>query len=148
MILDSQVLFSGSQASGASAITGQAITASAASTNIYDTGAAADVGFGNILRFFVSVGAAFNNLTSLDVQLQTSVDAAFTSPVILQDVNVLLAGLTANTKISTPSPTGGFLRYIRFYYVVNGTAPSTGTVIAGLVQDKQDWASVPNELGL
>lgn len=127
MYLDKQTLFSENQA----------ITADAVSTNIYDTGSAKDSGPGYPVEVFVLVKAAFNNLTSLTFSLQTATDAAFTSPVNLQDVTVALAGLTAGAKVSFSVLPEGCLRYLRLNYNVNGTNPSTGAITAGLILDRQ-----------
>ena len=127
MIIDKQTLFSDEQA----------ITADAASTNVYDTGSTADVGPGNPIQVFAQIMEAFNNLTSLDIKLQTSTDEAFSSPITLQTVSMLLAALTAGAKVSLSTLPEGCKRYLRLYYDVTGTDPTTGKITAGLVLDRQ-----------
>jgi hypothetical protein len=70
-ILDRQILFSNEQA----------ITATAASTDVVDLGANRDIGAGEPLYVLVQVMQAFDNLTSLTIALQTSATENFASPV-------------------------------------------------------------------
>lgn len=139
MILDKQALFSNEQA----------ITGDAASTNIIDTGATADVGRGGKLRVAGVVTAAFNTLTSLNIKLQTSVDEAFTSPIDLWTVNKTLAGsgLAAGVDLKLPEVPQGAKRYLRLYYDVVGTDPTTGKILAGIVLDEQQWAALVSNTG-
>lgn len=128
MILDHQNLLSDAQA----------LTGDGASTNIYDTGAAADAGPGAPLKVFMIVDAAFNNLTSLDVSLQCDSASSFGSPKTLYKVNFLLAAIDdAGLKLDLPDVPAGCERYLRLYYDVNGTDPSTGAITAGIVLDDQ-----------
>lgn len=126
MYLDKQQMFSEDQA----------VTASAASTNVLDLGSA-DAGRSG-LEVFARVSEAFNNLTSLGVKLQTATDAAFTTPVDLpaQETD-LLAALTLNKEIIKTKLPHGCLRYVRLYFTVTGTAPTTGKITAGLILDRQ-----------
>lgn len=117
----------------------QAITATAASTDVVDLGLG-DIGKSQDQApwLFVRTVAAFNTLTSLNIKLQTSVDAAFTSPIDLPiNLEVLLASLTANTEQIKARLPIGCKRYIRMYYTVTGSNPSTGTIDAYLVEDVQ-----------
>jgi hypothetical protein len=113
------------------------ITASRASFNVIDTGAA-DLGKTEEMDVFVVVTQAFNNLTSLGIKLQTATDAAFTTPVDLPvSATPLLAALTLNSEQLRVTVPKGCLRYLRLYYTVTGTAPTTGTIRAGLIADRQ-----------
>lgn len=137
MILDNSLVLSDQQA----------ITATAASTNVWDTLAQGtpygwlsaygrDLGEGEEeIPLLVQVIAAFNNLTSLTVSWETSVDAAFTSPVTLATTAAIpLASLVAGYRIPmTRVPRGSFLQFNRLKYTVTGTAPTTGTVTAAIV---------------
>jgi hypothetical protein len=129
MIMDKQQMFSEAQA----------ITATAASANVLDMGSA-DAGKSQPegLSIFAKIDEAFNNLTSLNIKLQTATDAAFSSPVDLPiSATPLLAALTLNSvQLRTPLPIG-CLRFLRLYYTVTGTAPSTGKITAGLVLEQQ-----------
>jgi hypothetical protein len=116
----------------------QAITATAASTNVIDTGDTKDVGKGAPLRIYGRVMEAFNTLTSLTVAIQTATDAAFTSAVTLSSKSIVLANLDAigDLVINDVIPQGA-LRYLRLYYTVVGTDPTTGEITAGIVFDSQ-----------
>lgn len=127
MIIDKQTLLSDEQA----------ITADAASTNVYDTGAAKDAGPGTPIEVFVQVMEAFNNLTSVKFDLQTDTVEAFNSATTLQSVTLLLAALTAGARVSFSVLPEGCERYLRLYYDITGTTPTTGKVTAGLILDRQ-----------
>ncbi len=118
----------------------QAITASAAS-NVVDLGSADAKVQTPFLRaekanVFASVTTAFNNLTSLTVAIQSSTDEAFTSPVTHQSVTVARAELVVGKQFALGGLPQGVNRYVRLYYTVDGSAPSTGKVFAGFTFDK------------
>lgn len=140
MILDNTLVLSDSQA----------ITASAASTNQIDLGAAGttflggtvrrDVGDGTDIPVLVTVTQTFNNLTSLTVALQTDDDAAFGSPqTVATGPAIPLANLTAGSQINWPArlPLGTNERYVRLFYTVTGTAPAAGKITAAVVAGRQ-----------
>lgn len=130
---------------------GQAITADAGSTNIIDLGAAGtpyghaagvrrDIGIGTSIPIILHVTEAFNNLTSLTVSVQVDDDAAFGSPkTVATSAAIPLTSLVAGYKFPFPAeiPEGTDERYLRLYYDVTGTAPSTGKVIAAIVAGRQ-----------
>jgi hypothetical protein len=120
----------------------QAITATAASTDVIDLGSSPrDVGSGEPVTVLVQVTETFNNLTSLTATLQTSSTEAFSVPVQLTAATVALADLTVGRKFSIGAVPRGVLRYIRLAYTVTGSAPSTGKITAGLGADvHQDTA--------
>lgn len=138
MIVDNTLVFSDSQA----------ITATAASTNIIDltaTGTPAgrgaialirDIGMGDAdIEVAVEVTQAFNNLTSLKVSVEVATDAAFTTPVEVASKTYLLAALTLGALLPFPAeiPEGANLRFLRLNFTVVGTAPTTGKVFASVV---------------
>jgi hypothetical protein len=141
MIVDDTLVFSD----------GQAITADASSANIIDLGAAGtayghssavrrDIGIGTEIPVFISVTETFDNLTSMTVSLQVDDDAAFGSPTtIATSAAIPLATLVAGYKFTWPAelPEGVNERYVRLYYDVTGTAPTTGKVFAGVVAGRQ-----------
>lgn len=139
MIFDQTLLFSDAQA----------ITADAASTNIVDTlatgtvyGAAAaltkDIGKGNKLPINIQVVEDFNTLTSLGISIQVATDEAFTSPKTIATQTLALADLVAGKVCSLVAVLpGADLRYLRVFYDVTGTAPTTGRVTAGIVAGVQ-----------
>jgi len=117
----------------------QAITATAASTDVIDLGLG-DIGKSQDQApyLYVKVGAAFNTLTSLNIKLQTSVDEAFSSPIDTDIAKeVVLASLTINSEQIRARLPIGCKRYIRMYYTVTGSNPSTGTISAYLLEDLQ-----------
>lgn len=127
MILDKQTLLSNAQA----------ITADAASENIYNTGSAADAGAGASLKVFAVVDTTFDNLTSMNIILQSHDDDAFGAQRTHWSVPVLLAGLTAGTKLQLPDVPANCQQYLRLYYDVVGTNPSAGAITAGFILEDQ-----------
>lgn len=135
MLFDKQNLFSDAQA----------ITATAASTNVIDFGApqtpkhaanaiTRDIGKGRKPDLRIQVVEAFNTLTSLTVAVQVDNDESFGSPTTVMDMVIPLASLTLG-KVVLPQlvPLGSNERYMRLYYTVTGTAPTLGKITAGFV---------------
>lgn len=141
MILDNTTIYSDSQA----------ITASAASTNIVDLGAAGtafgaaaalprDIGKGMEIPLYVSIMQAFNNLTSLKVSFQSDDDPAFgTANNTVGERTYAASELTLGARLPFPAeiPEGTGGRYTRLFYTVTGTAPTTGKITAGVVAARQ-----------
>ena len=121
MILDAQALFSGTATGANGALVGQGpITATAVSTNTIDlsnmgalTGGR-NIGVGMDVKFYVKSVQAFNNLTSLTVDLISTTDAALSAGIVVeQSYSRTLAQLTADTVQVTgtlPSIAAGRLR--------------------------------------
>lgn len=122
-MLDSQLMFSEKQGP---------ITASAASTNIINLGKDREVAFGNPIPMLIDIKEAFNNCTSVTFAVQTASDEAFTTPVTLVSATVLLADLKKGNRVPIVFMPAGNLGYVRLYYTVTGTAPTTGKVSAYL----------------
>lgn len=140
MILDRSEMFSNAQA----------ITATAASTNVLDTGAtgtvyfaaaalARDLGKGGGVPIAISVVQNFNNLTSLQISYQVATDAAFTTPVtVISSPAYTLAQLNSGINLQpTETPINANLRYHRLNYTVVGTAPTLGQITAGFAMAVQ-----------
>lgn len=142
MIMDRTALFSD----------GQAITATAASTNLIDLGATGtvygassamvrDIGPGNRIPLFVTVTQSFNNLTSLTISIETDDNSSFSSAAtIWTSPAYTLAQLAVAAKqnlLPDSIPLGTNERYLRLKYTVAGTAPSTGKITAGVVAARQ-----------
>ncbi|MFA5965291.1 MAG: Bbp16 family capsid cement protein [Sphingomonas sp.] len=137
MIFDSTSLFSSAQA----------ITASAASSNVIDLGQpgtvfgaaaplARDIGRGEEVPIGLRVVESFNNLTSLTVTVETDDNAGFTSPTaVFTSIAYPLADLASGARHLLPDeiPVGVNERYVRLKYTVAGTAPTTGRITAGIV---------------
>lgn len=119
----------------------QAVTATAVSTNTIDLSQARDVGEGKQLFMVFTVGQVFNNLTSLALNVITSDAANLGTPTVRATQTVLLAGLAAGSQFVVPIPPAVASlgqRYLGASYTVTGTAPSTGTVTADIVETYQD----------
>ncbi|TIT90394.1 MAG: hypothetical protein E5W41_00275 [Mesorhizobium sp.] len=133
MIFDMQTLLSDAQA----------ITATAASTNIIDlgpinSGFARDIGKGKPIPLRIQLVEAFNNLTSLTIALQVDDNSGFASPKTVWSQTVVLADLIAGKVIVPEYITRGTdERYMRLNYTVTGTAPTTGKITAGVVAGAQ-----------
>lgn len=130
----------------------QAITADAASTNIIDLGAAGtafghsaavrrDIGIGTSIPVYVTVTEAFNTLTSLTIIMQVDDDVAFGSAKeVARSQAYPLADIdAAGAKLFWPAsiPEGVDERYVRLYYDVGGSNPSTGKIFASIVAGAQ-----------
>lgn len=133
MIFDQQTLLSDAQA----------ITATAASTNVLDlgpinSGFARDIGKGKQIPLLIQVVEAFNNLTSLAVALQVDDNSGFSSAKTVWTTTLVLADLVAG-KVVIPEyiPRGTDERYLRLNYTVTGTAPTTGKITAGVTMGNQ-----------
>ncbi len=140
MITDRLLTVSGSNNPG-SAISGQAITADAYSTDTIDLSQARDVGEGMSLYMVFTVVQAFNTLTSLDLEVVISANANLSSHTVIAERNVLLAGLTAGAQyvVQLPPQIASLgLRYLGTRYDVNGTDPTQGSILAQIVTDIQD----------
>ncbi|HIG9314661.1 TPA: Bbp16 family capsid cement protein [Klebsiella pneumoniae] len=122
MLLDQQALFSAAQA----------ITATAASTNVIDTGSNKDVGKYGDIPLLIQVVEGFNNLTSLTVTVQTDDNSTFSSAADVLSMTIPLASLVLGYKSPVITLPMKMERYIRLNYTVTGTAPTTGKVTAGI----------------
>lgn len=115
----------------------QAITATAASTDVIDTANPKDYGKGGDVPLAIQVTESFNNLTSLAIAIQTDDNSAFSSPKTLATVTVLAADLVVGYKSPIITLPQGCERFLRINYTVTGTAPTTGRVMAGIVAGVQ-----------
>lgn len=110
------------------------------STNIIDTGAAADVGIGEGMRLVVRVGTAVlaaGGASTVQFVLQTATDAAFSSPVEVQLSGAIAkASLTANTVVYSSRLPQGLLRYLRVVYRIATNDVTAGTADAFIVKDQ------------
>lgn len=127
MILDEQGLFSNKQA----------ITESCVSENVLDMGKR-EVSFGTPVGLFIQIAETFNNLTSLSIKVQTSVEEDFSSSVDLVEQKMLLKELTKGAVSSIKFLPKGNLGFLRLVYTVDGTNPTQGAIIAGVVDGVQE----------
>jgi len=131
MILDKLLMFSEAQA----------VTQSAASTDIIDLGPIAgdfrDIGIGYPIELFaqVDVSATADSDATVQIVLETARTEDFANPhVLVQSDAKSLDVLTAGARITTKVP-GGVQRYLRVNYVVAGGPLTAGKFTAGLVLD-------------
>ena len=127
MILDEQGLFSNKQA----------ITESCVSENVLDMGKR-EVSFGTPVGLFIQIAETFNNLTSLSIKVQTSMEEDFSSNVDLVEQKMLLDELTKGAVSSIKFLPKGNLGFLRLVYTVDGTNPTQGAIIAGIVDGVQE----------
>jgi len=113
----------------------QALTATAVSTNVIDTGVDGNLGVGEAMAVVVSLDVESDDTTDDETYqaiLQSSVDEAFTSPIALSSIDIP-KGSAAGSKFVLPVPADsrGSI-YYRVSYVLAGTTP-TVTVTSFLI---------------
>lgn len=133
---------------------GQAITASAASTNYVDLGALTsipgnpaatptrDLGKGTRIPIVIQVTETFDALTSLKVAIQTDSATNFATALttVLETEAIVLATLVAGYQFNIDFiPPKTIQRYLRLYFTVAGGTPTVGKVFACSTLAKQDW---------
>lgn len=153
MILDNNLLFSDSQA----------ITATAASTNLIDLGPIAtaavsggdtgtrQIGDGFPIFIFVFVEVAFTDSGSdstLTVSVETDDNTSFSSAATVMTLDVLAALTAAGSKFfyRLPISTAAipYERYIRLKYTTTNGNLTTGTISAGLCTGVDRYRSYTN----
>ncbi len=136
MLIDSQLLFSAAAGDSPTAQTDNV------STNIYDTGAAADAGIGEHLGWKVQVTAAVTSAGAPTVTfvLQTATDAAFTVPIdAMVSGSFLKAALPINAQpVNMRIPVGALKRYLRVVYRIGVTTLTAGTFQTFLTKNEED----------
>lgn len=132
MIFDKQTLMSDQQAITATAGSMNQIDLTPRGSSLYSM--VRDIGPGRPIPIAVQVTENFNNLTSLQVSLETDEDVAFGSPQVVRQTQAIpLASLVAGYKFLIDwVPRGTNERYMRIKYTVVGTAPTAGKVTAGI----------------
>lgn len=136
--LDSQLRFSSNQS-----VSGTGATV--ASTDHYDTGAAASIGEGEPLSLQVDVGStAFSGGTSVQVALQTADNAAFDSGLVTIPLTpaIAVANATARANLFKGRLPYGLKRYIRVAYITVG-AVSAGSATAFIAKDIEAGRPLP-----
>lgn len=127
MRLDSQAIFSNEQA----------ITATAASTNVVElskaNGKFSEVAYGKPIPLLIQVVEDFATLTSLTVAVQTDDNAAFSSATTLASATLAVAALKAGAKFPIKEIPAGNEGFVRLYYTVTGSNATTGKITAGIV---------------
>ena len=129
-IMDKSLLFSDRQA----------ITATAASTNLVDLGAARNFKGGEMVPITIAITESFNTLTSLTISVETDDNAAFSSATtVMTFPTITLTNLQAGDPQPPPYhiPWQVAERYLRLKYTVVGTDPTTGKITAGVSAGSQ-----------
>ncbi len=132
MVLDKNTAFSEDQA----------VTVSAASTNILDLGALGvtphrgsqllhNVGHKNI-PILIQVTEAFATLTSLTIVVQSDDNSGFASPKSIISESVAVAELKAGYSSVINKLPRIKERYVRIYYTVVGANATAGKITAGI----------------
>lgn len=137
MIFSAQQLFSDAQA----------IVATAVSSNVIDLGVPGtpydavaplnqDIGKGNKIPFLAQVTEDFDNLTSLEIAIETGATTALGTKIVSEVVT--LADLKAGKQmVIEVLPNQIKEQYLGLRYTVVGTAPTTGSVTAGITMGNQ-----------
>lgn len=151
MIMDANLIVSGTVGGTAMSpsITGQAITATAVSTNTVDLTNARDLFEGNdLVKLRLLLTAAFNTLTSLTIEIIQADAADLTGNVTVVSSSgaIPLAQLTAGKRFVVEGnarlgSTGQ--RYLGARYTVTGSNPSTGAILADFGDQVQDSKAYP-----
>lgn len=129
MYVDAQNLFSDEQA----------LTATAASTNLIDLGANRDIGTGENLYIVLVVDVALTDASSdstVAVTIEMDALAAFGSPTTTQTLFTISAVAAVGTKlIARIQPDAVNEQFMRLKYTMANGNLSTGTVTAFITKD-------------
>lgn len=118
----------------------QAVTASAASTNVVDLGVARR-GAGEPLKIAAGVQttlASAGQTATMSVKLQSDDNSSFSSPTTHFTSDAIAeADLVAGYQFDLPLVPDEVGRYLRLYYTVANENFTSGNMDAGIVKDKQ-----------
>jgi len=112
MILDADLQFSDEQ---------DIHTASAASTNVVDLGAARNVAVGVPLYIVITVTEALTNTGTCTIKLETDNDEAFGSATNAQALGAFTTAAAGSQIIAPIYPSNISERYMRLYYTKSGS---------------------------
>jgi hypothetical protein len=137
MYIDSRLEFSDAQA----------LTATAASTNLVDLGADRNIGPGRALWVVLSIDVAADDTTGDETyvaDLETDSTSAFSSATVIA-TRAIARGTAAGAKFIIGFPFANE-RWLRLNYTLGGTTPSV-TLSAWLTdQDPESWAALPDAI--
>ena len=126
----------------------QALTATAASTDLIDLGSDRNIGVGEPMAFVVNVDVAAGGTSpTLAVAIQTDDNASFSSATtVASSATLAAAQLVAGAQFVIPVPPDlSMERFVRLNYTLGGTSP-TVTVSAQLqpMNMIQNYSSYPD----
>ena len=140
MLLDAHNLFSDVQA----------LTASAASTNLINLGQARDIGTGENLFIVLIVDVALTDASSnstVAVTLQTDDNADFSSATTGQTLFTIAATAAVGTKyIARIQPDALNEQYARLYYTMANGDLTTGSVTAFITHDIDKYVAYADNI--
>ncbi len=138
MYIDSQNQFSDAQA----------LTATAASTNLIDLGIDGNLGIGEVMAVVVGVDVAADDTNSdetYSVAIQTDDNSSFSSATTLGTITITRGDAAGTRKVFLLPKDTDMERYIRLNYTLGGTTPSVTVtsflVPADFVNATVDYAS-------
>lgn len=119
----------------------QALTATAASTDLIDLSVVRQIGSGKDLYLVVNVDVAAGGTSpTVAIAVQTDDNSAFSSATtLLTSPTYTGAQLVLSSQFVLPLPQQGFERYLRLQYTLGGTSP-TVTLSAHLAETYQQDA--------
>lgn len=139
MILDKLLLF----------CSGQALTATAVSTDVIDLGVARDISPGEPIQGFVDTVTDLlsGGSSTLQVQVQGSTDnSTFTTyweSEAIAKASVTAPGSRIDFEMPRPTPGRALPRYLRLNFVVGTANFTAGTITAGLLGARDDLVTYP-----
>ena len=111
----------------------QALTASAASTNVINHGAAGDLGGGEPMGILISCDVALAGTSpTLDIKLEKDTVEAFSSAEEVISIPQISSMAAGDKKVIPVPPMVADQQYSRVYYTLGGTSP-TVTLTAQLL---------------
>ena len=137
MIFSKELLFSDDQAITATAISENVVNLQLPGTP-FGAGAPLhqDIGKGNKIPISILVTEAFDNLTSLEIAIETGATDTLGTAILSQ--TILLADLTVGkSTVFDVLPNELTEQYLGLRYTVTGTAPTVGKVNAGITMGNQ-----------
>lgn len=138
MLIDSRLEFSD----------GQALTATAASTNVINLSQDRNIGPGRTMYVVLTVDVAADYTTEDEtyaVAVQTDDNAAFSSATTIASRTIAAADLAAGAKHVIGFPYANE-QYLRLNYTLGGTTPSV-TLNAWLTdQEPESWTAMPDAI--
>lgn len=140
MLVDAQNLYSSAQA----------LTATAASTNLIDHGAARDLGVGENLYVVLVVDVALTDSgsdTTVAVTVETDTSAAFGSATTTQTLFTIAATAAIGTVyIARLAPSAINEAFSRLKYTMANGNLTTGSVTAFITHDIDKYTSYPDNV--